>query len=83
MRYGGRDAATGPAGRPPDLAVVRQTDVNPYAALRVMFLIVTRMSLSSSPVCGCGALPTPVEQHADGLNARGVGRHVADTRVIR
>jgi hypothetical protein len=51
LRYGGRDAATGAAVRPPDLAVVRQDGID-HDLLSVMFLIVTRMSLSSSPVCG-------------------------------
>ena len=44
--------------RPPDLAVVRQDGVDHSLPSRIV-LIVTQISLSSSPVCGCGALPRP------------------------
>ena len=42
-------STTGAAVRPPDLAVVRQDGID-HDLLSVMFLIVTRMSFSSSPV---------------------------------
>jgi hypothetical protein len=53
--YGGRDAATGAAVRPPDLAVVRQVD---HDLVSVMLRIVTLTS-PSSPVCGCAGRPQP------------------------
>jgi hypothetical protein len=51
-------------GSPPQ-GLPRRSDpgVNPYRG-STMVLIVTWMSLSSSPVCGCGALPHPLSSNA-------------------
>ena len=64
--------------QPPNAAgassIVRQTNVNPYRRPWVIWRSVMRMSLSSSPVCGCGAFPAPVEQ---GAGRRHTGRLMA------
>ena len=64
--YGGRDAATGAAVRPPDLAVVRQVD---HDLVSVMLRIVTLTSAVLARVRLRGAAPAPVEQDGDGLYA--------------
>ena len=70
MMNGGRDAALGAAVRPPALAVEWRTDVNPYHRSSTICLIVTRMSLLSSPVCCCGALPQPRSSNALAADTR-------------
>ena len=63
---------TAPVTPPPDLAVVRQDDVD-HGLPSVMFLIVTRMSLSSSPVCGCAGLPQPRSSKMPAAETRAAG----------
>ena len=70
MMYGGRDAATGAAVRPPDLAVVRQADVD-HGLPSVIVLRVTLMS-PSSPVCGRAGLPQPLSSKAWAADTRAV-----------
>jgi len=63
-------AASDEAARRP--SVVRQADVD-HGLPSVMFLIVTRMSLSSSPVCGCAGLPQPRSSKMPAAETRAAG----------
>jgi len=51
---------------------VRQDDVD-HGLPSVMFLIVTRMSFSSSPVCGWAGLPQPRSSKAWAADTRAAG----------